>query len=99
MFPPLTEDHFGINHTVFTNSTINEDAPFDLKWLAEHFKFDCSDVKKAEFASFDLMFEIHFKTGKESIAKAFFHNLTEKGCAPQHFEFINSACIITYLYF
>ena len=91
MFSPVAQT----SQTLLTGAKRGQNgAPFDLKWLAEHFDFDCADVKKAEFDSLiGVMFEVHFKPGKESITQQFYSNLTSKGCHPQYFKFNNSVCL------
>lgn len=84
---------FGVNPTYPVISETDNDAPFNVKWLAEHFNFDDTDVKKAEFDFIGVMFEVHFKTGKESVAQNFYESLVEKGCHPQYFKFNNSVCL------
>lgn len=84
---------FAVNPTFFVTSEVDKDAPFNVKWLAEHFNFDDSDVKKSNFDSINVMFEVHFKSDKESVAQKFYESLLEKGCHPQYFKFNNSVCL------
>ncbi len=89
MFSPVNS--FEVNKILSTNSEIDKDAPFDVKWLAKHFNFDLSDVEKAKFDDLiGVMFQVHFKPGKESVAQQFYDSLVGKGCHPQHFKFNNS---------
>ncbi len=87
MFSPV--NLFGVNSTSSVISETDKDAPFNVKWLAEHFNFDDSDVKKSEFDCIGVMFEVHFKSDKESVAQKFYESLVEKGCHPQYFKFNN----------
>ncbi len=93
MFSPIAQVSVtSINETLplAPSKSDQNNAPFDVKWLAETFNFECADVLKAEFKNFGLMFSVNFKSGKESAAKKFYETLIEKGCHPQYFEFNNS---------
>ena len=85
-----------INHTVVHPSpTLNynsdENAPFNLKWLAKHFNLNEEDVLKAKFdRSVREIFKIKFKPGKEAEAKEFYSDLKRRECSVRFHEYDNS---------
>ena len=93
MFSPISQSSVSCVGSALDKSCAQDaqNDPFNVQWLAKHFNFNPEDVEKAYFdKNVQIMFEVHFKKGKEAIAKNFFDVLDQRKCHPQCYEFNNS---------